>query len=150
MPPRALFIILMIVAAVNLLFAGYFISRGAWPVMPFMGADVLLLAWAFHASVKASRREEQVTLTSDLLRVVRRAPGQRAGEYRLNPYWVRVQMDEAPEHAREFHGDTAQVSNLTLWSHGKGLTVGGFLSPMARAQFGMELRSALARLREFR
>ncbi len=149
MPPRALFVIFMIVAAANFMFALYFVLRGAWPVMPFMGADVAILGWAFLASLKASHREEQVTLTPDLLRVVRRAPGKKDGEYHLNPYWVRVQMDESPDHARVFHGNVAQSSNLTLWSHGRGLTVGGFLSPMARAQFGIELKAALLRLREF-
>lgn len=147
MPPRALLTILCIVAVMNFLFAGYFVLQGAWPVMPFMGADVALLAWAFQTSVKASKREEQVTLTADRLQVVRRVPGKRAGEYHLNPYWVRVQMDESPDHARVFHGSMPQASNLTLWSHGKGLTIGKFLSPMVRAQFGNELKTALGTLR---
>jgi uncharacterized membrane protein len=147
MPPRALLIILSIVAVMNFLFAGYFLLKGAWPVTPFMGLDVALLAWAFQASVKASKREEQVTLTQDRLQVVRRAPGKPAGEYCFNPYWVRVQMDESPDHARVFHGAVPQASALTLWSHGKGLTIGGFLSPMVRAEFGNELKAALARLR---
>jgi uncharacterized membrane protein len=115
--------------------------------MPFMGADIALLAWAFQASVKASKREEQITLTADTLQVRQRMPGKRADEYRLNPYWVRVQMDESPDHARVFHGSVPQASSLTLWSHGKGLTIGKFLSPMVRAQFGNELKSALAKLR---
>ena len=148
MPPRVLLIILSIVAVMNLLFAGYFVLRGAWPVTPFMGADVALLAWAFHTSLKAARREEQLTLTSDELRIVRRAPGKHDDEYHLNPYWVRVDMDESPDHARVFHGDVAQAARLTLWSHGKGLTIGQFLSPMVRANIGGELKSALGRLRD--
>ena len=149
MPPRALLIILMIVGAMNLLFAGYFVLHGAWPVTPFMGADVALLAWAFQASLKAAKREEQIILTPQELRVVRRAPGKQTGEYHLNPYWVSVDLDESPDHARIFHGEVPQASRLTLWSHGKGLTIGSFLSPMVRAEFGAELKAALRRAKGF-
>ena len=48
--PRVLLAILGIVVLINLMFAAWFLSRGAWPVMPFLGADIALLAWAFRAS----------------------------------------------------------------------------------------------------
>ena len=67
-----LLLILAIVASINVAFAVSFMLRGAWPVMPFLGADVALLAWAFRASAKAAEREEHVTLTPSLLKIVRR------------------------------------------------------------------------------
>ncbi len=111
--------------------------RGAWPVMPFMGLDVVLLAWAFRASRRAARREEHVILTPSLLRVARRPPKGTPSEIVLNPYWVRVQMDEPAEHG----------SQLTLWSHGKGLILGAFLPPAERASFAQRLKSALGMAR---
>src|SRR6185369_3777349 len=112
--PRILCAILAAVAGVNILFALYFVLRGAWPVAPFLGADVALLAWAFRASLIAARREEHVTLTHALLRIARRPPRGKGDEVHFNPYWVRVEMAEPPDH----------WSQLTLWSHGKGLKVG--------------------------
>ena len=140
MTPRALAFVLMGVAAINFAFAAYFVSRGAWPVTPFMGADVALLAWAFRAVRIASRRHERVTLTSDSLRVVRQPPKGRATEIALNPYWVRVEMDDPPEH----------WSQLTLWSHGKAYRVGTFLAPEQRFSFAQMLKSGLRRAREAR
>jgi len=137
LPPRILLAILCAVGAINFAFALNFILRGAWPVMPFMGLDVALLAWAFRASRRAASRQEHVTLTPSMLRVVKQAPDRPAREFALNPYWVRVAMDEPPEHG----------SQLTLWSHGKGVRVGSFLPPVERARFAQTLKSALAAAR---
>lgn len=130
--PKPLAIILGVVAAINLIFALMFLVKGAWPIAPFMGADVALLAWAFRASVAASRREEQLTLTPASLVILRR-PG--AGEVVLNPYWVRVEMEER---------------RLTLWSHGRGERVGGFLGAGELARLAESLKYALWRARNHR
>jgi uncharacterized membrane protein len=134
---RTLLIILALAAAVNLVFAVSFLLRGAWPVMPFMGLDVALLGWAFRASRIAARREEHVTLTPSALRIVRLAPRKPPSETILNPYWVRVELDEPAEPA----------SPLILRSHGRALRLGAFLPPRERESFAGALRRALGRAR---
>ncbi len=136
--PRTLLIILAVVTAINLAFALSFMMRGAWPIAPFLGLDVALLAWAFRASTIAAKREERVTLTPERLSVARAVPKKPSREWTFNPYWVRVEMDDPPEHA----------SQLTLWSHGKFLRIGQFLAPDERARFGQTLKRALRIARE--
>jgi uncharacterized membrane protein len=136
--PGILCVILAVVAAVNIAIALYFVMRGAWPIAPFLGSDVALLAWAFRASLIAARREEHVTLTHSLLRVERRTPRGRGDEIRFNPYWVRVHMDDPPDH----------WSQLTLRSHGRAVRIGTFLAPDLRASFAQTLKSALRLARE--
>src|SRR6185437_12439071 len=131
--PRTLLAILAAVGFVNVVFALSFVLRGAWPIAPFMGLDVALLAWAFRASTRAARRSERVTLTPGRLVVERRPPDGPAREWAFNPYWVRVEMDDPPEHG----------SQLTLWSHGKFLRIGQFLAPDERARFAGMLKAAL-------
>jgi uncharacterized membrane protein len=133
LPPRVLLIILAIVASINVALALFFLLRGAWPMLPFMGADVALLAWAFRASEHAAKREEHVVLTPSLLRVARRPPKGAPSEFTFNPYWVRVDMAIPPQHG----------SQLTLWSHGKSLRLGSFLPPLERASFAERLKGAL-------
>jgi uncharacterized membrane protein len=135
--PKVLLAILSVVASINLAFAISFALRGAWPIAPFMGLDVLLLAWAFRQSQIAAQREERVTLTPLQLRVRRHPAPMGMSEIAFNPYWVRVEMDDPPEHG----------SQLTLWSHGRGLRVGSFLAPVERAAFAQRLKSALRRAR---
>ena len=136
--PRILCAILAAVGCINIAFALYFVMRGAWPIAPFLGADVTLLAWAFRASLVAARREEHVTLTHSLLRIARRPAKGKGDEIRLNPYWVRVHMDDPPDH----------WSQLTLRSHGRTVKIGTFLAPDVRASFAQTLKSALRLARE--
>jgi len=138
MPPRMLLAALALVALVNLAVILFFVGHGAWPIAPFMGADLALLGWAFRASTIAARREERVTLTASRLRIVRTPPAGRGDEISFNPYWVRVHMDEPAEHG----------SQLTLWSHGKALHIAAFLAPGERARFAQTLKSALRQARE--
>jgi uncharacterized membrane protein len=140
LPPRALAIVLGAIATMNALFALYFVLHGAWPVMPFMGLDVVLLAWAFRAVGREAKREEHIVLTPSRLSIARCPPQGPADETILNPYWVRMQMDEPPEHG----------SQLTLRSHGKGIRIGTFLPPAERASFAQRLRTAMHLAREVR
>jgi uncharacterized membrane protein len=135
--PKVLLGILAVVGFINLLFVAYFVSRGAWPIAPFMGADVALLGWAFRASTIAATREEHIVLTPDQLLIERRFPKTPERAWTFNPYWVRVEMDDPPEHQ----------SQLTLWSHGKFLRIAQFLAPEERARFAGTLKMALHRAR---
>jgi uncharacterized membrane protein len=126
------------VACVNLGLGLILVLRGAWPVTPFMGADVAFLAWALNATRVAALAFEQIRLTP-LRLLVRRMPAR--GEetlIELNPYWVRVEMDDPPQSS----------SKLVLWSHGKTVQIGRFLAPDERLSFAKTLRAALRRARE--
>ena len=136
--PKTLLAILAAVALINIAFALSFILRGAWPIAPFLGLDVALLAWAFRASSRAAKRQERVTLTAAQLVVARIPPDGPSRQWAFNPYWVRVEMDDPPEHG----------SQLTLWSHGKFLAIGQFLAPEERADFAQTLKKALRNARE--
>jgi uncharacterized membrane protein len=136
--PRVLLGILAAIGFINLAFAFGFVLRGAWPIAPFMGLDVVLLAWAFRASTRAAQREERILLTPSRLAVARAFPKKPRREWTFNPYWVRVEMDDPPEHG----------SQLTLWSHGKFLRIGQFLAPEERAKFAQTLKTALRNARE--
>jgi uncharacterized membrane protein len=138
--PHVLRAVLVVVALMNLAFGLSFVLRGAWPIMPFMGLDVLLLYCAFRASQRAAKRFERVTLTHENLLIVCHPAKGAATQIALNPYWVRVDYDNPPVH----------WSKLVLTSHGKSVQVGSFLSPPARHDFAERLKSALRTARDMR
>jgi uncharacterized membrane protein len=140
MSPGVLLAILIAVAAMNLAFGILFVLRGAWPIAPFMGADVALLAWAFHASRMAARAFERVTLTSTTLSVAHHPAKGHARETVLNPYWVRVQLEQPEDMPRK----------LILRSHGQSVQVGSFLGPRERRSFADALKAALGAARGWR
>ena len=137
---RAQFAVLSLVAAVNFALGIVFMLRGAWPIAPFLGADVVLLAWAFRASRRAAGRSERVTLTPSELRIAKRPVRGCPSETALNPYWVRVVLED----------DVLPAQRLTLWSHGKATELGSFLAPDDRASLADALKAALRAAKEYR
>lgn len=137
---RAQFAILALVAGVNFALGIVFMLHGAWPIAPFMGADVALLAWAFRASRRAAGRSERVTLTPSELRIARRPVRGRPSETALNPYWVKVVLED----------DVVPAQKLTLWSHGRATELGSFLAPDDRASLADALKAALRAAKDYR
>lgn len=138
--PHALLTILIAVAAVNFAFAASFVLRGAWPIAPFMGADVALLAWAFHASRRAALRREHVTLTPSKLAIARWPARGRPAKLALNPYWVQVDLE----------GEGHPARRLMLSSHGRSVQLGSFLAPEERISLAGALQAALSAVKNFR
>jgi uncharacterized membrane protein len=130
--PVACICLLTAVAAIDALLALIFVIRGAWPVTPFMGVDVLLLAWAFFSSSRAARAREELSLSRSELCVDYFPPAGNPKHVNFNPYWVRVQLD----------GIGQGRSAITLSSHGRRLQMGSFLSPRNRVSVASELTAA--------
>lgn len=128
-----LHLVLLAVVAMNVVVAIPCVLRGLWPVTPFMGLDVALLAWAFQASHKWAQQSEHILVTPSLLSIAKRPPKGEAQEIALNPYWARVTMEDPP----------GRASRLSVWSHGKGVYLGRFLAPEERASFAERLKNAL-------
>jgi uncharacterized membrane protein len=138
MSATALKCVAAVVAAINLAFALFFVSRGAWPITPFMGVDVALLVWALRASRNAATRRERIHLTRSVLSVEREPANGRVVRTELNPYWVRVELDEP----------SRNQNRLFLASHGRAVQIGEFLAPAQRLSLAQRLRNALRQARE--
>ncbi len=136
--PGGFWLLMALVSAASFISGMYFVLRGAWPVFGYFGLDVLLIYLAFRASYRSARLYETVRLTEEALVVERIGPAGRRARWSFQPYWLRIEMDDPPEHH----------SQLRLASHGRSLVVGAFLSPGERLALANALRAALKRHRE--
>src|ERR1700704_698059 len=136
--PRAVALVIGFVALVSFCAGIMFALRGAWPVTPFFGADVLLLAWAMRASVRASRKREHLVLTSEKLLIERHGARGEMRREEINPYWLRVDHDDP-----ELLG-----AELALVSRGRRWIVGSFLGAEERTNLAAALRRALRDARD--
>lgn len=116
----------------------FFFLLGAWPVVGFLGLDVLLVYWAFRANYRSAAAFEEVTVTPSELRVRRVSHRGKVSEWTLNPVWT--QLD------REKHEDFGLLK-LFLVSRGRRLPVAGFLSPPEKESFAAALSAALGEAR---
>lgn len=131
--PKGFLIVMIGVSAISFTAGIVFLLKGAWPVFGFFGLDVLLVYLAFRASYRSARLYETVRLIGDTLEVRRVTPSGRQTEWRFQPNWLRVEMDDPPEHDSE----------LVLTAHGERVAIGAFLTPEERADFAKSLRDAL-------
>jgi uncharacterized membrane protein len=132
--PNGFLIFMLCLGGLSFISGMVFVMLGAWPVFGFFGLDVLLVYWAFRANFRAARAYEEVKVTASELTV--RKVNQRGGvrEWTLNPVWVRLD--------RIVH-DEFGIERLVLVSHGRRLSIAGFLGPDEKASFARALSTAL-------
>ncbi len=123
--PRGFLIFMGLISLICFGMGLAFMLIGAWPVMGFMGLDVVLIYWAFKRNYHDAKIFESITLTASELEIERVYPSGRRQSWQFNPFWVRVGLIE--------HSSGATKMQLT--SHGKSLTFGSFLSDHERREF---------------
>ncbi|MGH6674685.1 MAG: DUF2244 domain-containing protein, partial [Xanthobacteraceae bacterium] len=111
-----------------------FVLIGAWPVLAFLGLNVLLVYIAFRVNFRAARAYEEVMVTASELTV--RKISYRGGvrEWTLNPLWVRLE--------RIVHEEFG-IERLLLVSSGRRLTIAAALNADEKASFARSLSAAL-------
>ena len=112
-----------------------FFLLGAWPVIGFLGLDVLLVYWAFRANYRAAAAYEEVTVTPSELRL--RQVSHRGEVARMDAQSAVDASSTARRH-EEFG-----LLRLFLVSRGRRLAVAGFLSPQEKESFAAALSAAL-------
>lgn len=115
-----------------------FYALGAWPVVGFMGLDVLAVWWALHASTRSGRAAEHVALYADALEVRRVSPGGAERIERFDPFFVRLDV---------VRDDGGRVTGLSLRTRERTAPLGQFLNPADKASFARAFGPALARIR---
>jgi uncharacterized membrane protein len=131
-------VLMLLIGGISFAAGLVFFIAGAWPVVGFMGLDVLLVYWAFRVSYRTAAAYEQVTMTASTLTVRKVSHRGKVAEWTLNPVWVRLQ--------REAHAEFG-IERLFLVSHGRRLPVATFLGPTEKASFASALAAALGEAR---
>lgn len=127
---QAFRLMLLVVIIINAVIGTFFIARGAFPVTGFLGLDVLALWLAFRINYRAAKAEEHIVLTPLQMQVERRSPSGARDYFVLNPVWAKAREESV---------------GVSIWSGGRALRVGAFLSPDERAEFARQLDLALFR-----
>lgn len=135
--PRGFMLLMLAIVSVSFIAGLAFMLAGAWPVLAFFGLDCALVYLAFRANYRCARVYETIRLTEDTLLVERVSPSGRVQRWRLQPHWLKVDIDRPARHESE----------LVISSHGRRLTVGAFLTLDERAELADALRDALDRMR---
>ena len=131
-------IVIATVAVLTTIPGIFFFALGAWPIVGFMGLDVLLVWWALSASMRQGKQREIVTLWADQLELKQVSPAGKETLVRFNPFFVKLVID------RDFNERTTA---LHLRTRDSDTEIGAFLSPDDKASFAKVFGSALKKAR---
>src|SRR5437763_14445512 len=137
LPSRNFHLLMGLLGLVSLAAGVVFVAVGAWPVIGFFGLDVALVYLAFRLNYRTARQSETIRLADDAFTVERVSVRGERRNWRFQPFWVRVILEERPDAS----------NRLLVASHGRSLVGGDFLAPAVRRALAMTLRDALTRWR---
>ena len=130
--------VMALVGGLSFIGGMFFFLLGAWPVIGFLGLDVVLVYWAFRANYRAAAAFEEIMVTPSELRLRRVSHRGEVAEWTLNPLWTKLDRETNEEFG---------LLKLFLVSRGRKFPVAGFLSPKERESFAAALSTALGEAR---
>ena len=111
-----------------------FLLLGAWPVLGFLGLDVLILYLALRYNFRTARAIEDIRITPSELHIRRVSHRGDVVEWTFNPLWVRLEEISDPDFG---------IESLTLTSRGRSVGIARWLGPDDKARFARALAAAL-------
>jgi uncharacterized membrane protein len=140
LPRKGFAAMMAVLVGLNVVAGAVFLLVGAWPVIGFLGLDVLLVWLAFRLNYARARQVERLVFYRDRLAILRRDHWGREQALDLQPYWLRVRVVR----------HQGEVIRLLLASHGRRYAIGQFLAPDERERLALHIDDILAALRDGR
>jgi uncharacterized membrane protein len=118
---------------------GLLALKGFWPILPFAGLEMALLAWALRVSLERRFHSQTITVTESNVSVESR---HRSSTERVvfPRHWAQVKLRRP---AASLH-----PSRLTIESHGRQCELGSFLTEEERRGLAVRLARLVGRVNE--
>ena len=128
-------IMFCLVAGICLVIGGVFFALGLWPVLGFMGLDILLVYWAFKTNFWAAKAYEDVEVSRQHVLVRKVSPKGRANDHNFPQFGTRFEVDRH---------DEIGITQMRLANRSKSVEFGYFLNPHDRETFAEAFQKAMA------
>jgi uncharacterized membrane protein len=110
--------------------AGAATALGFWPVLPFAGAEMLLLGWALKTNMARRFQRESIVISETEVSIVDDSATPRRLVFPRHWARVKIRRPKSPLHRGQ----------LVIESHGRAREVGKFLTEEERRRLAAELR----------
>lgn len=139
--PRGFRVLMATVVTLSAIVTVPFFLLRAWPIVGFMGLDVLAVYVAFRLNFRSAREREHFRLTYYELLFERVSVRGARRSWRLSPAFVRLERVDDEDYGPQV---------LTLHSRGKSWRIARGVGPERKAQFAGGLARALVEARRGR
>jgi uncharacterized membrane protein len=134
---RGFRIFMAVLASLMSIIATGFFLLGAWPVIGFLGAEILIVWFAFKMNYRAGQLVEKVEITPSYVQITRTNWRGNETQICLDSPWVRAELLEEQEHRPK----------LFLCAHAQQMEIGSFMPPVEKNALAKALNDALMRVR---
>jgi len=111
-----------------------FTIAGVWPIMGFMGLDVLLIYWAFKSNYKAAEAYEDVEVSRAHVLLSKVSPKGRKTDHHFDQFGTRFETEKHEE---------IGITKMRLTNRARSVEFGYFLNPADRASFADAFSQAM-------
>ncbi len=91
---RGVVTLIIFMLACSLIVTSMMYLLGAWPVIGFNGADILLAVFLLWLNIRAARAHETILLGESGLYITRTDASGRVVTFSLPPFWLKVVLEE--------------------------------------------------------
>ena len=134
---RGFRILMVVLASLMSIIATGFFLLGAWPVIGFLGAEILIVWFAFKVNYRAGQLVETVEITPNYVQITRTNWRGNETQTCLDSPWVQAELQEEQEHRPK----------LILRAHAQKMEIGSFMPPIEKDALATALNNALMRAR---
>ena len=124
---------------------GFFLA-GAWPVIGFLGLELLVVWGAFKLNYRAACHRETIHTTTEELMVESQTPAGKRAKKSFPIGWLRVSLSPSESPVMS----SRDQQKIILSSHGEHTEIGKYLHPAEKAGLSRELGSMIDRARATR
>ncbi|MEL6752158.1 MAG: DUF2244 domain-containing protein [Pseudomonadota bacterium] len=128
-------ILMVCIGGLCFIIGSVFFFLGFWPVMGFMGLDVLLIYWAFRASYAQARGYEDVAVSREEVRLTQVTHHGRVKEHAFPQFGTRFEVDRH---------DEIGITQMRLANRGRIVPFGAMLNPVDRESFADAFSGAIS------
>ena len=144
--PKGFGVVMGVLAGFLFLIGLGFFLAGAWPVIGFLGLELLVVWGAFKLNYRAARHRETIHTTTEELMVESRTPAGKQAQKSFPIGWLRVSL--SPSESPMMSSRDQQ--KIILSSHGEQAEIGKYLHPAEKAGLSRELGAMIDRARATR
>ena len=144
--PKGFGIVMGVLAGFLFLIGLGFFLAGAWPVIGFLGLELLVVWGAFKLNYRAARHRETIHTTTEELMVESQTPAGKRAQKSFPIGWLRVSLSPSESPVMS----SRDQQKIILSSHGKQAEIGKYLHPAEKAGLSRELGAMIDRARATR
>ena len=137
--PGAAFFFFASLCLVSFSIAGLFAAQGFWPVFPFAGLEMLVLAWALNVSLRGRHVWQGIRVSAEQV-VVELRTHATYERFVFPRHWAKVTLRASYT--------ALHPSRLLIESHGRACEIGGFLTEEKRRGLAARLKQVIGTINQ--